>query len=135
MGSLPWHYAQKGQGFGPLRGYVTYKKKKKKSLSFIRLFSILFLHTTFFEVSTHVHLLISCTSYTCSNIDRKNRQSSYTFEMSSSRVTYCTMLGIHHTTTMTRGCPHCCIDLRPSEGLLKASSGLINNTLRKTQKI
>ena len=102
---------------------------------FIRLFSILFLPSTFLELSTNVHLLIIYTIYTCSNIDRKNRQSSYTIEMSSSRDTKCTMSGIHHSTIMTRRCPHCCMDLRPEEGLLKASSGSINNILLKTQKI
>ena len=55
--------------------------------------------------------------------------------MASSRDTFCIMTGIHHNTIKTRGCPHCCTDLRPEEGLLKSSTGLINDVLFKSQKI
>ena len=38
--------------------------------------------------------------------------------MANLRDSFCTMTGIHHSTISMRGCPHCCLDLRPEGGPL-----------------
>ena len=45
------------------------------------------------------------------------------------------MLGMHHSTIITRGCLDHYMVLTPKEGLLNGSLSLITNSLVKTQKI